>query len=134
MRCRAQEQLQARLDKEHTRERDALLMNLERAHQQHRDAVQQAQQGAALYWVLAWWECLQHSKFLLCLAVIFQCPEASSFVLPLVVKGALPCAMPALQDQHQLLLWSVLCRHGLQSYRRSAAGSIADAAAVTAAL
>ena len=45
--CRAQEQLQARLDKEHTRERDGLLKELERAHQQHRDAVQQAQQGTA---------------------------------------------------------------------------------------
>eukprot|EP00891_Asterochloris_glomerata_P000304 jgi/Astpho2/304/Aster-02189 len=43
---RAQEQLQARLDREHTRERDALLKELERAHQQHRDAVQQAQQAA----------------------------------------------------------------------------------------
>lgn len=60
--CRAQEQLQARLDREHTRERDALLKELERAHQQHRDAVQQAQQGTALYSMLAWWESLQQSN------------------------------------------------------------------------
>ena len=60
--CRAQAQLQARLDKEHTRERDALLKELERAHQQHREAMQQAQQGTAWCSALVWWKSLQHSK------------------------------------------------------------------------
>ena len=75
-----------RLDKEHTRERDALLQELELAHQQHRDAMQQAQQGTARYSVLVWWESLQHSKPGSTLLIAFQSPEASIFVLPVMSK------------------------------------------------
>ena len=99
--CRAQERLQERLDKEHTRERDALLKELERAHQQHRDAVQQAQQGTAWYSVLVRWDSLQHRKpgstmlFALMSRGINFCTARTG------VRGALTWTVPGLQGRHE---------------------------------
>ena len=97
---RAQERLQERLDKEHTRERDALLKELERAHQQHRDAVQQAQQGIAWFSVLVrWTHCSTTNLVPLC------CLDSMSRGIQFCaartsVKGALTLTVPGPQGQH----------------------------------
>ena len=98
--CRAQEQLQARLEKEHTRERDALLKELERAHQQHRDAVQQAQQGTAWY---SGWCCGNHCSTadLVPLCCVHSMCRGINFCAAAGFKGALMLAVPGPQEQHQ---------------------------------